>query len=132
MFYVIVVLAISFSSGNFLVFPPPGFSLNNIEIDDGSLTEVPPFPPIAEGIVLAGSPFAGELFVQAEVEHSGRSAVRRDRALDVLARLHRRGPPPGARGVERHGLSRSARGRARPPGRRRRRSWSWQRNLPAP
>ena len=26
-FPVIVVLAISFSSGNFLVFPPPGFSL---------------------------------------------------------------------------------------------------------
>lgn len=41
---------------------------------DGSLTEIPPFPPITEGIVLAGSQFAGELFVQAEVEHRGRRA----------------------------------------------------------
>jgi hypothetical protein len=41
---------------------------------DGSLTEIPPFPPITEGIVLAGSQFAGELFVQAEVEHLGQRA----------------------------------------------------------
>ena len=39
---------------------------------DGGLTEVPPFPPFSDGIVLAGSPHAGELFVQGEVEHDGR------------------------------------------------------------
>jgi len=38
---------------------------------DGSLTEIPPFPPHTEGVVLAGSPGAGELFLQAEVEHPG-------------------------------------------------------------
>jgi resorcinol 4-hydroxylase (NADPH) len=41
---------------------------------DGSLTEVPPFPPITEGVILAGTPFAGELFVQGEVEHRGQRA----------------------------------------------------------
>ncbi len=41
---------------------------------DGSITEIPPFPPITDGIVLAGSQFAGELFVQAEVEHRGQRA----------------------------------------------------------
>jgi flavoprotein hydroxylase len=38
---------------------------------DGSLVEVPPLPPITDGVVLAGSPCAGELFIQAEVEHAG-------------------------------------------------------------
>ena len=38
---------------------------------DGGLTDVPPFPPFTDGIVLAGSPHAGELFVQGEVEHDG-------------------------------------------------------------
>lgn len=47
---------------------------------DGSLTEVPPFPPITEGVVLAGSRFAGQLFLQAEVEHRGQRA----RLDDVL------------------------------------------------
>jgi 2-polyprenyl-6-methoxyphenol hydroxylase-like FAD-dependent oxidoreductase len=53
---------------------------------NGSLTDVPPFPPITEGIVLAGSPFAGELFVQAEVEHRGRRA-RFDDAVGAGWRL---------------------------------------------
>jgi len=53
---------------------------------DGSLTEVPPFPPITEGIVLDGSPFAGELFVQGEVEHHGRRA-RFDDAVGAGWRL---------------------------------------------
>jgi flavoprotein hydroxylase len=43
-----------------------------IAADDGGLTEIPPFPPISEGVVLAGSPAAGELFIQAEVELDGR------------------------------------------------------------
>jgi hypothetical protein len=34
---------------------------------DGSVTDVPPFPPITDGVVLPGSPGAGELFIQAEV-----------------------------------------------------------------
>lgn len=38
---------------------------------DGALTEVPPMPGIAEGIVRAGSPGAGELFVQGFVESAG-------------------------------------------------------------
>lgn len=38
---------------------------------DGSLVEVPPMPPIVEGVVLDGSPCAGELFVQADVERAG-------------------------------------------------------------
>jgi hypothetical protein len=38
---------------------------------DGSVTDVPPFPPITDGIVLTGSPGAGELFIQGEVEGPG-------------------------------------------------------------
>jgi hypothetical protein len=53
---------------------------------NGSLTDVPPFPPITGGIVLAGSPFAGELFVQGEVEHRGRRA-RFDDAVGAGWRL---------------------------------------------
>jgi hypothetical protein len=41
---------------------------------DGSLTDVPAFPPFTEGIVLAGSPLAGQLFLQAEIERDGRRA----------------------------------------------------------
>jgi hypothetical protein len=41
---------------------------------DGTLTDVPPFPPFTHGIVLAGSPHGGELFVQGEVEQQGRRA----------------------------------------------------------
>jgi flavoprotein hydroxylase len=37
---------------------------------DGSVTDVPPFPPIADGVVLTGSPGAGQLFIQGEVEGS--------------------------------------------------------------
>ena len=41
---------------------------------DGSITDVPPFPPISDGVVLPGSPGAGELFIQGEVVGpSGRS-----------------------------------------------------------
>ena len=40
--------------------------------DDGRITDIPPFPPIAEGVVLKGSPCAGELFLQAEIEVDGR------------------------------------------------------------
>jgi hypothetical protein len=35
---------------------------------DGRVTEVPPFPPITDGVVLGGSPGAGELFIQGRVE----------------------------------------------------------------
>ncbi len=37
----------------------------------GSLTDIPPFPGINEGVILGGSPQAGELFLQAEVERGG-------------------------------------------------------------
>jgi 2-polyprenyl-6-methoxyphenol hydroxylase-like FAD-dependent oxidoreductase len=47
---------------------------------DGGLTEVPPFPPFSDGIVLVGSAHAGKLFVQGEVEHDG-SRVRFDDAF---------------------------------------------------
>jgi hypothetical protein len=41
---------------------------------DGSIMEIPPFPPIADGVVLAGSPAAGELFIQGELDDpSGRN-----------------------------------------------------------
>jgi flavoprotein hydroxylase len=35
---------------------------------DGSVTDVPPFPPITDGVVLAGSPGAGDLFIQGMVD----------------------------------------------------------------
>ena len=35
--------------------------------DDGSITDIPPFPGISEGIILPGTPRAGELFVQGDV-----------------------------------------------------------------
>jgi 2-polyprenyl-6-methoxyphenol hydroxylase-like FAD-dependent oxidoreductase len=41
---------------------------------DGSITEVPPFPGIADGVVLSGSPHAGELFLQADLAHNGTRA----------------------------------------------------------
>jgi hypothetical protein len=59
---------------------------------DGSLTDVPPFPPFTEGIVLADSPFAGELFVQGEVELDGRR-VRFDDAFGAGWRLVTVGEP---------------------------------------
>jgi 2-polyprenyl-6-methoxyphenol hydroxylase-like FAD-dependent oxidoreductase len=57
-----------------------------IAADDGGLTDVPPFPPITDGVVLAGSPCAGELFLQAEVEADGRR-VRFDDAVGAGWRL---------------------------------------------
>lgn len=47
---------------------------------DGSLTDVPPFPPLTNGIVLAGSRGAGMLFAQGDVEHP----QGRDRCDDVV------------------------------------------------
>jgi resorcinol 4-hydroxylase (NADPH) len=38
---------------------------------DGSISEIPPFPGLTEGVILAGTPQAGELFVQGIVEHHG-------------------------------------------------------------
>jgi hypothetical protein len=57
-----------------------------IGADDGGLTDIPPFPPISDGVVLAGSPCAGELFLQAEVEAEGRR-VRFDDAVGAGWRL---------------------------------------------
>ena len=57
-----------------------------IAADDGGLTDIPPFPPMAEGVILAGSPCAGELFIQAEVEVDGRR-VRFDDAVGAGWRL---------------------------------------------
>jgi 2-polyprenyl-6-methoxyphenol hydroxylase-like FAD-dependent oxidoreductase len=48
---------------------------------DGSITEVPPFPALAAGIMWAESPLAGELFPQGQVEHHG----VRGRFDDVVA-----------------------------------------------
>lgn len=42
---------------------------------DGSVSEIPPFPGITEGVVLPGTPQAGELFLQAEVAAGGRRAL---------------------------------------------------------
>ena len=39
--------------------------------DDGSITDIPPFPGISEGIILPGTPRAGELFVQGDVARDG-------------------------------------------------------------
>jgi 2-polyprenyl-6-methoxyphenol hydroxylase-like FAD-dependent oxidoreductase len=38
---------------------------------DGSISDIPPFPPIGQGIVAAETAAAGELFLQAEVERDG-------------------------------------------------------------
>jgi flavoprotein hydroxylase len=38
---------------------------------DGGVTAIPPFPGISDGIVLRGSPKAGELFVQGDVVRDG-------------------------------------------------------------
>jgi 2-polyprenyl-6-methoxyphenol hydroxylase-like FAD-dependent oxidoreductase len=53
---------------------------------DGNLTDIPPFPGISDGIVLSGSPHAGELFLQAEVECGG-ARVRFDDAVGAGWRL---------------------------------------------
>jgi hypothetical protein len=57
-----------------------------IAADDGGLTDIPPFPPIAQGVILTGSPCAGELFIQAELEADGRR-VRFDDAVGAGWRL---------------------------------------------
>jgi hypothetical protein len=59
---------------------------------DGSLTDVPPFPPFTHGVVLAGSPYAGELFIQGEVEQEGRR-VRLDDAIGAGWQLVTLGEP---------------------------------------
>ena len=38
---------------------------------DGSVTDIPPFPGVSAGIILQGSPEAGDLFLQADVERDG-------------------------------------------------------------
>jgi flavoprotein hydroxylase len=53
---------------------------------DGSVTDVPPFPSITDGIVLSGSPGAGELFIQGEVEGPG-GRTRFDDAVGAGWRL---------------------------------------------
>jgi hypothetical protein len=40
---------------------------------DGSITEIPPFPGVSAGVIMPGSPKAGQLFLQADV---GRDGVR--------------------------------------------------------
>jgi flavoprotein hydroxylase len=53
---------------------------------DGSVTDVPPFPPITDGVVLTGSPGAGALFIQGEVESPG-ARMRFDDAVGAGFRL---------------------------------------------
>jgi 2-polyprenyl-6-methoxyphenol hydroxylase-like FAD-dependent oxidoreductase len=58
-----------------------------LAVDDrGSITDIPPFPGISEGIIIAGTPRAGELFVQADVERDG-ARVRFDDAVGAGWRL---------------------------------------------
>jgi hypothetical protein len=59
---------------------------------DGGLTDVPPFPPFTAGIVLAGTPHAGELFVQGAVERDGRR-IRSDDAFGARWQLVTLGEP---------------------------------------
>jgi hypothetical protein len=54
--------------------------------DDGRITEIPPFPGISEGIILPGTPRAGELFIQADVERDG-ARMRFDDAVGAGWRL---------------------------------------------
>ena len=68
--------------------------------DDGSITDIPPFPGISEGIILPGTPRAGELFVQGDVARDG-VRMRFDDAVGAGWRLvtdghgcHRRRPSP--------------------------------------
>jgi 2-polyprenyl-6-methoxyphenol hydroxylase-like FAD-dependent oxidoreductase len=59
---------------------------------DGGLTDIPPFPPFTAGIVLAGTPYAGELFVQGVIEREGRH-VRSDDAFGARWQLVTLGEP---------------------------------------
>ncbi|HEX2783895.1 MAG TPA: bifunctional 3-(3-hydroxy-phenyl)propionate/3-hydroxycinnamic acid hydroxylase [Ilumatobacteraceae bacterium] len=58
---------------------------------DGSLTDIPPFPGITEGVILAGSPQAGALFLQADVER-GDVRLRFDDTVGAGWRLVTNGP----------------------------------------
>jgi len=58
---------------------------------DGKLTDIPPFPGISEGVILAGSPQAGQLFLQADVERGG-MRCRCDDAVGAGWRLVTNGP----------------------------------------
>jgi 3-(3-hydroxy-phenyl)propionate hydroxylase len=60
---------------------------------DGSVVDIPPFPGISEGIVLPGTPRAGELFVQADVARDGVRA-RFDDAVGAGWRLVTNGSVP--------------------------------------
>jgi 2-polyprenyl-6-methoxyphenol hydroxylase-like FAD-dependent oxidoreductase len=61
--------------------------------DDGSITDIPPFPGISEGIVLPGTPRAGELFVQGDVARDG-ARMRFDDAVGAGWRLVTEGTVP--------------------------------------
>jgi 2-polyprenyl-6-methoxyphenol hydroxylase-like FAD-dependent oxidoreductase len=54
--------------------------------NDGGITAIPPFPGISDGIVLHGSPKAGELFVQGDVVRDG-LRMRFDNAVGAGWRL---------------------------------------------
>jgi 2-polyprenyl-6-methoxyphenol hydroxylase-like FAD-dependent oxidoreductase len=58
---------------------------------DASVTDIPPFPGVNAGIVLQGSPKAGELFLQADVERDGVRS-RFDDAVGAGWRLVTNGP----------------------------------------
>ena len=58
--------------------------------DDGGITDIPPFPGISEGIVLPGTPRAGELFVQGDVARDGAAHALRRRRRRRMAPRHRR------------------------------------------
>jgi 2-polyprenyl-6-methoxyphenol hydroxylase-like FAD-dependent oxidoreductase len=58
---------------------------------DGSITDIPPFPGVSAGVVRAGSPKAGELFVQADIERDG-VRTRFDDAVGAGWRLVTNGP----------------------------------------
>jgi 2-polyprenyl-6-methoxyphenol hydroxylase-like FAD-dependent oxidoreductase len=53
---------------------------------DGSVTDVPPFPVITDGVVLPGAPGAGELFIQGDVD-SPNGRKRFDDAVGAGFRL---------------------------------------------
>ena len=61
--------------------------------DDGGITAIPPFPGISDGIVLPGSPKAGELFVQGDVVRDG-LRMRFDDAVGAGWRLVTHGTVP--------------------------------------
>ena len=61
--------------------------------DDGSITDIPPFPGISEGIILPGTPRAGELFVQGDVARDG-ARMRFDDAVGAGWRLVTDGTAP--------------------------------------